>query len=131
MKFSFLLVVGQMRFKLFETFKRPFDPVVASSPDGTESPHEGKVFRNDQIPLFEFQDIQKRPAHACVGGHTSLKTDGFNESPPFADVALKIPGQGIAESRDDVVVGRGDLLEMNHVRLGKDAATSSNSGGIL
>ncbi len=60
-----------------------------------------------------------------------MKRDGFDESPSRCDVALEISGQGKAEAGNDIIVGGGDLLQVDHIRLCKDTASSGNPGRVL
>ncbi len=86
---------------------------------------------DDEFILAQPQDIAKGPPHPCVGRHPPLKGHGPSELPPRADVALEVSRQGIAEPGHDVVVRGSDLLEVDHVRLGKDAAPPGDPRGGL
>ncbi len=89
------------------------------------------MFRNDEPPIREFQDILECLSHSHIGRHPSLKGDRSDKGLSLADVALEISGQGITETGDDVIVRRGDLLKVNHIRFGKDTASSGNAGRIF
>jgi hypothetical protein len=86
-----------------------------SDQNSTDSPHRCKIVWDDQLSVREFQHIQKGPPHSHVGRHPSLEGDRFSKNFPFTDVALEISCQGITEASDDVIIGCGNLLEMDHV----------------
>jgi hypothetical protein len=76
-----------------------------------------------QVP--EIPDCAAR-AHACVCSHTAHECHGTADLLAFGYTAFEAPGQGIAESGDDLVVRRSDLLKMDHVGFGEDSATPRN-----
>ena len=74
----------------------------------------------------------KGPSHSHIGRHPSLEERWVSQrSFPFADIALEISCQGIAEASDDIIIRGGDLLKMDHIRFGEDTASSCNPGRVL
>ncbi len=131
MRSPFLLVVSEVVYESLQTLEGLLLSPVQLHPDCAQGPHGGKVFRNDEVLFLQLKDIQKRTAHTHIGGNPSLETDGLCERPALPDVAFEISGQGVAEPCHNVVVRGGDLLEMDHVRLGKHAAPTGNTGRVL
>jgi hypothetical protein len=100
-----------------------------SHKDGTNGSMEAKCFDDELSRIFV--NIQKGLSHAHVGCHASLERNGFHEILSFSDVAHEVTGQGIAETGNDVVIGCGNLLKMDHVRFRKDTAPACNARRVL
>ncbi len=98
--------------------------------DSADGSHRCKVLWDDQLSIGKFQHIQKGPSHPNIRCHPSLEGNGLYKIFPLTDIALEISCQRIAEASNDVVIGCGDLLKMDHIRLGKDTASPRNSRGV-
>ena len=85
---------------------------------------------DDQLPVREVQYIRECLSHPHVGRHPSLEGDRFHKGLSFGDIALEVSRKSVAETGNDVVIGCGDLLEVNHVRFGEDTAPPCNAGRI-
>ena len=83
---------------------------------------------NGHGAVGELQHVLERPAHPGVLGDAAQEQHGRDELLALAHGGLEVPGHGIAEPGDDIVVGRGDLLEVDHVALGEDAAAAGDGG---
>ena len=95
------------------------------------APMEAKYFGNDELSIGKFQYLLKGLSHSQICRHSSLKEDGFDEVLSLSHIALEISCHGIAEARDDVIIRRGNLLKVDHIRLGKDAAPPRDPGRRL
>ena len=67
-------------------------------------------------------------AHPQVVGHAALKGHRRADDLALGDIALQVPGHGLAETGDDLVIRGGALLQVDHVGLGKDAAAPGDPG---
>ncbi len=105
---------------------------LAPAPQGEGGAHGARgveMLRHGQVGLAELQDLPEGPAHAEVRRDAAEEEDRRVEGPALADRGLEVPGHGEAEPGDDVMVRRGDLLEMDHVALGEDAASPRHGRG--
>ena len=75
-----------------------------------------------QLPVGESQQLAERPHHAGVAGHATLECNGARDLLSPGEVALHVAGHGETEACRDIGNGRGNLLEVDHVALGKDTA---------
>ena len=91
-------------------------------------PQGAEVRRNDEPGLIQAEDFPEGLAHPQVVGHAALKGDGRSEGLALGDIALEVPGHGLAEAGDDLVIRGGALLQVDHVGLGKDAAAPGHPG---
>ena len=118
----------------FEHLQRGNAGVVSRFDHGKNGPdgaHRGEVFGHDQFAVFQTADTLERPHHARIGRHASVKRDGAGKLLALGDRALEVPRKGHAQARDDVVIRRGDLLEVDHVGLGEHAAASGDAGRVF
>ena len=84
---------------------------------------------NDEISVFQPEDCPEGLAHPQVVGHAALEGHRRVDDLPLGDITLQVPGHGQAETGDDLEVRGGALLQVDHVRLGKDAAAPGDAGG--
>ena len=112
----------------FPTFSNFF--ALLSDQTGANGPHGCKIFRDDQLSVRELQHIQKGLPHSHIGRHPPLEGDGLSKDFPFPDVALEISCQRITKASHDVIIRCSNLLEMDHVRFGEDAASPCDARGV-
>ncbi len=98
---------------------------------GPQRARAAVVFGYDELVVIHPQHFLEGPHHALVGRHAALEGDGWNEFFADRDVALEVPRHGEAQPGDDVVVRRALLLQVNHVRLGKDTAAPGHSRRMI
>src|SRR5512135_46324 len=91
--------------------------------NGSNRSHRGKVGWNDQFSIGDFQNVPKGFSHSKIGGHSSLKDDRSWEVLSLPHVTLKISRHRVTEACDDIIIGCGDLLKVDHIRFGKDTAS--------
>ena len=94
-----------------------------------DGPQGAEMRGNDEISVFQTEDGPEGLAHPQVMGHAALEGHRRLDDLPLGDIALQVPGHGQAEAGDDLEVRGGALLQVDHVRLGKDAAAPGDAGG--
>ena len=87
-------------------------------------------FGNDQVIVSEAEHFAQSPHDARVGRDAALEHHRLLDLAPPCEVAPEVPGNCKAKSRNDVFHGRSNLLQVNHVTLGKDTAPSRNVGRL-
>jgi len=98
---------------------------------GPDGAHGGEVLGHDQFAVGQAAGAFERPDHARIGRHPAVKRDGASQLLALGDGAFEVPRQRHAQARHDIVVRRRDLLKVDHVGLGEDAAASGDSRGVL
>ena len=93
--------------------------------------HKCKMLRHDNILFIYLENFPESPDHPLIGGHAALEGDGLFYVNTLGNTALEITGHGKAQPGQDIADGRADLLEMNHIALGKDAATGRHGGRMF
>ena len=99
-----------------------------TGPNGT---HGSEVFGDDKLIFREIENFEKCSTHARVSGNAALKSDRWLKRNASADGAFKVSRDRETETSDDIMIRGGDLLQVNHIALGKDAATPGNARGIF
>ena len=90
--------------------------------------HQFVHFRYDQLTGFEIEYILERSDHPLIRRNTALETDWFDKLFAFSYRRFEIPRDSITQTCDNIIVGCGNLLQMNHVRLSKHRAPASDPG---
>ncbi len=86
-----------------------------------------EVVRHGHLVLLQLQHIAERPAHAEVRRDAAEEQERRGELLPLAYRGLEISRHGIAQTCHDVEIRRRDLLQMDHVALGEDAAPARHA----
>src|SRR3990172_3230715 len=90
-----------------------------------------EVLGHKEVPVREPQHILERPPHPEVRGHAAEEQERRNNFFALPDRGLEVPGHGITEACHDVVIRRGDLLQMDHVALREHAAPARDARRVL
>ena len=85
----------------------------------------------NKLAGLQIQDLGKGPHHAGVGRDPALEHDRSVEFLAAGDRALKIAGDGETEPGHDIVIGSGDLLQVDHVGFGENTATPGDARRML
>ncbi len=88
------------------------------------------VFRDYQFIVIQVKYLPECPDHSCVCCNTARKYDRLDHLPASCDIASEVTGEGKAQAGHDVVKWCGNLLVMDHIALGKHAASARNARRI-
>ena len=114
-------------FEAFQPRERARRLFIKDFQNRAERAHAGGVSRNNQFALFQFENVLKRLHDAFIPRDAAMKRYRLFKRFPLAEIAFVIPRHRVAQARHDVVIRRGDLLQMNHVRFGEDRAASGDA----
>ena len=81
--------------------------------------------------LARVHDFPEGPDHAGISRDPAGEHQGFQHLFAAPDGTFEVPGDGEAKAGDDVVIRRGELLEVYHVRLGEHAAPPGDARRVF
>ena len=87
-----------------------------------------EILGHEQPILLKVQDGTQGLDYARVGGNPADQRHGQFQRLHTHHVGLEAAGQRVAQPGYDVLYGGALLLEVDHVRLGKDRAAPGNTG---
>jgi len=98
---------------------------------GPNSPHRGKIFRNDKFPVLQGKNISDCPFRASICRNTSYKCHRIFDVLTFGNITLEISRKRITQASYNLIIRGCNLLEMNHIGLGKNRTSSCNPWRIF
>ena len=84
---------------------------------------------NDEFAAAQVEDFFEGDNDAEIAGYAAAEGDGRDYFFSLAEAALEVAGESEAKPGDDVVDRGGLLLEVDHIALGEDAASTGDARG--
>ncbi len=94
------------------------------------SRHDIEMLRDNQLVQSETQNFRKGASHTRIGGNPTFECNRSVKFLSARNSALEIARDCKTKAGDDIIVGGRYLLEMYHIGLGENRASTRNARRI-